>query len=181
MRIEATTSSVASVLPIQARGGIEDGAASPSAVVDDGRRIFVNPKLLFDDSALALIVQIRDLETGDVTRQFPSREVVERYRRQVEAGERGVVTPPQPRPEPTPDVRARDAEDGEDAAVIVSFTGRGTDEADTPGQADAPAPEAPALRVTRPAVEPPATPAPSVPAPASGGEPARTTERSTVV
>lgn len=41
---------------------------------------FVTPFLQYDSSALTVIFQVRDSETGDVKRQFPSEEVVERYR-----------------------------------------------------------------------------------------------------
>lgn len=43
-------------------------------------KFFVSPILKFDSRALTVIFQIRDRESGDVTRQFPAEAVVERYR-----------------------------------------------------------------------------------------------------
>ena len=65
-------------------------SSSPSAAP------LVNPRIVFDDSARAVLVQIRDQETGEIERQFPSEQVVEQYRRQVSAGERGLgIRPPE--------------------------------------------------------------------------------------
>ncbi len=44
-------------------------------------QFYVSPYLTFDSRALTVIFQVRDSESGDVTRQFPSESVVERYRR----------------------------------------------------------------------------------------------------
>lgn len=41
---------------------------------------YISPFLTFDARSLTVIFQIRDTESGDVTRQFPAEEVVERYR-----------------------------------------------------------------------------------------------------
>ena len=42
---------------------------------------FISPILRFDNQAFAVIFQVRDTETGDVTRQFPAESVVEALRR----------------------------------------------------------------------------------------------------
>jgi hypothetical protein len=42
---------------------------------------YISPVLSYDPRSSTVIFQIRDAESGDVTRQFPAEEVVERYRR----------------------------------------------------------------------------------------------------
>jgi hypothetical protein len=42
---------------------------------------YISPNLAFDARASTVIFQVRDPESGDVTRQFPAESAVERYRR----------------------------------------------------------------------------------------------------
>ena len=53
--------------------------AEPEVRSSSGQ-FFVSPVLRFDQPSLTVIFQIRDRESGDVTRQFPAETVVERYR-----------------------------------------------------------------------------------------------------
>jgi hypothetical protein len=53
---------------------------------------YLSPVFRFDDVARVLLFQYRDNETGQVERQYPAREVVERYRENNERGqERGQI------------------------------------------------------------------------------------------
>ncbi len=88
-------------------------------------QFYVSPFLTFDSRSLTVIFQVRDTESGDVTRQFPAESVVERYRR--DPSSRPFVLPePEPRgeeqagpPPPTiggPVTEALREQDGADAA-----------------------------------------------------------------
>ncbi len=58
------------------------GAASAETVQTTASgQFYVSPFLTFDSRSLTVIFQVRDTESGDVTRQFPAESVVERYRR----------------------------------------------------------------------------------------------------
>ncbi len=56
----------------------EQAQATPVKPIVEG--FFVSPLLQFDNQALALIFQVRDSESGEVQRQFPSQSAIERLR-----------------------------------------------------------------------------------------------------
>lgn len=66
---------------------VSDQAAPTAAPPTEAPRstgsgqFYVSPFLTFDSRSLTVIFQVRDTESGDVTRQFPAESVVERYRR----------------------------------------------------------------------------------------------------
>ncbi len=75
-----------------ATGGViaaesEDVVRQHAPVVESEARsrapdgFFISPILRFDNQAFAVIFQVRDTETGDVTRQFPAESEVEALRR----------------------------------------------------------------------------------------------------
>lgn len=59
------------------QGGATEAVNSARSASGD---FFISPILKFDSRALTVIFQVRDRESGDVTRQFPAETVVERYR-----------------------------------------------------------------------------------------------------
>lgn len=65
-------------------GGSSDSRQSPAAEsvsASSSGQFYVSPFLTFDSRSLTVIFQVRDTESGDVTRQFPAESAVERYRR----------------------------------------------------------------------------------------------------
>ncbi|NQW10886.1 MAG: hypothetical protein HQ481_13530, partial [Alphaproteobacteria bacterium] len=76
---------------------------------------FISPVLKFDSRALTVVFQVRDSESGDVTRQFPSEAVVERYRND---------------PTTRPFVPSVPAEATDDAAVFVDRGATGPSSSD---------------------------------------------------
>lgn len=65
-----------------AESGLRTGGAPEEAATRSGPSgdFYISPLLTYDARSLTVIFQIRDTESGDVTRQFPAEEVVERYR-----------------------------------------------------------------------------------------------------
>ncbi|MDF1793196.1 MAG: hypothetical protein P1U88_14865 [Thalassobaculaceae bacterium] len=61
--------------------GSGETAAAENVRAASSGQFYVSPFLTFDSRSLTVIFQVRDTESGDVTRQFPSETVVERYRR----------------------------------------------------------------------------------------------------
>lgn len=57
-----------------------DGQSEAARRSGPSGEFYISPFLTFDARSLTVIFQIRDTESGDVTRQFPAEEVVERYR-----------------------------------------------------------------------------------------------------
>lgn len=60
-------------------GTIAAAGGAPARLPAGG--FYISPVLSYDPRSSTVIFQIRDAESGDVTRQFPAEEVVERYRR----------------------------------------------------------------------------------------------------
>lgn len=58
----------------------ERSEVAAEEVRSSSAQFFVSPVLRFDQPSLTVIFQIRDRESGDVTRQFPPETVIERYR-----------------------------------------------------------------------------------------------------
>lgn len=73
---EQALSSPAAQVPVSS-----DSAAADTVRTTPSGQFYISPILTFDSRALTVIFQVRDSESGDVTRQFPSETVVERYRR----------------------------------------------------------------------------------------------------
>mmetsp|Transcript_57066 Transcript_57066/g.79152 ORF Transcript_57066/g.79152 Transcript_57066/m.79152 type:complete len:200 (-) Transcript_57066:46-645(-) len=82
-------------------GAAADGTGAPARIPAGG--FYISPNLTFDSRAATVIFQIRDAESGDVTRQFPPETVVERYRR--DPTERPFVLP-----EPAAEARTEELE-----------------------------------------------------------------------
>ncbi len=58
---------------------------------------YMSPLVSYDQVAQMVVIQIRDAASGEVTRQIPAQEVVERYRDQAS----GRTAPPETPPENT--------------------------------------------------------------------------------
>ena len=61
--------------------GAAQNAAPENVQTTAAGQFYVSPFLTFDTRSLTVIFQVRDTESGDVTRQFPAESAVERYRR----------------------------------------------------------------------------------------------------
>lgn len=73
------TSSSASTTDVSSES--RPGPAAETQRAGSSGQFYVSPFLTFDSRSLTVIFQVRDTESGDVTRQFPAESVVERYRR----------------------------------------------------------------------------------------------------
>ena len=134
-----------------------DQAAAAEATRSTGSgQFYVSPFLTFDSRSLTVIFQVRDTESGDVTRQFPAESVVERYRRDPSA--RPFVLPEAAPNEqeqagpPPPTIGGPVAE----AASQSDQEGDGSSETPTPGTTPQPGTDergAAATTVSRPPVD----------------------------
>lgn len=77
----ATTESVSTADRPGAASSGQDAQASEASRANQFGQFYVSPFLTFDARSLTVIFQVRDTESGDVTRQFPAEAAVERYRR----------------------------------------------------------------------------------------------------
>jgi len=84
-----------------------DGSGNPIG------EFYVSPVLRFDAPSSTVIFQIRDAESGDVTRQFPPETVVEQYRRDP-SSRPFVGTPPAEEEEPEVRINGREVREGEE-------------------------------------------------------------------
>lgn len=137
-----------------ARGGQTTETAEQTIAASDGApaRIpaggfYLSPILSFDARASTVIFQVRDTESGDITRQFPSEQAVERYRR--DPAQAPFVLP-ETGGAAGPETRAAE-EEAASAPLLASgassegggepvATGRRSGETDTPGVTPPPAP-----------------------------------------
>jgi hypothetical protein len=130
--------------------------AAEAVKTNSSGQFYVSPFLTFDSRAATLIFQVRDTESGDVTRQFPAESVVERYRQdpssrpfvlpETATGEQGapaVETGP-----PPPVIGGPVAEAAAEAEQVSGepAAGTGTGESGT-GDTSAPAAAAPRVSV----------------------------------
>ena len=67
-------------------GGVGAGASETPNFKGEVAK-YLSPVFRFDDVARVLLFQYRDNETGQVERQYPAREVVERYRENNQRGD----------------------------------------------------------------------------------------------
>lgn len=75
-------------------GSRRETAPAEATRTEQAGEFYISPFLTFDARSLTVIFQIRDTESGDVTRQFPAESVVERYRQDPSA--RPFVLPESP-------------------------------------------------------------------------------------
>lgn len=121
----------------------QDTRSSDASRANQFGQFYVSPFLTFDARSLTVIFQVRDTESGDVTRQFPAEAAVERYRRDPSARPFVLPEPPTPVEEqngpPPPTiggpVAAAASEAEENAAATAgggapTGTGRTADEGD---------------------------------------------------
>lgn len=114
---------------LQDRGISSGEGESATEAVNRARSVsgdfFISPILKFDSRALTVIFQVRDRESGDVTRQFPAEAVVERYRND---------------PSARPFVPSLPASAPEEEAVVVDLATGPAPETTDSGTAPAPTP-----------------------------------------
>jgi len=83
--IEAVNSVIANSAitrgPAEQQSAARSFAANPERVQEVPRAPYVSPYIFVDVTFNEAVLQIRDSETGDVVRQFPSESQLEAYRR----------------------------------------------------------------------------------------------------
>jgi len=89
--IEAVNSVIANSAitrgPAEQQSPARSFAANPERVQEVPRAPYVSPYIFVDVTFDEAVLQIRDSETGDVVRQFPSESQLEAYRRAQQASD----------------------------------------------------------------------------------------------
>ena len=157
-RESASSSTSNSASSVGTAPGSEQNSAADTVRTTASGQFYVSPFLTFDSRSLTVIFQVRDTESGDVTRQFPSEAVVERYRRDPSA--RPFVLPePEPRDEqqagPPPPTIGGPVTEALREQEATEPAGSGSPSPETGGGTDTSSAAAPTAQPAIPSASPP--------------------------